>query len=356
MVMRVLFIPYNDKGNPYQRLLANSLSTKEGVNVSFGTTSRLFSILRSSHRQWKPDILHLHWHHPFLLGGNVLKTLLKSVTFLVELCILKLLRIKLVWTVHNIYNHEKRFVSLELFFSRLLARLSDKIIVHSRSAKKEVEKAFGLTGNSRIVVVPHGNYISAYKNTIGRSQARKQLRIPSTATVFLYFGLIRPYKGVLELISAFKKLGNSQARLFIIGKPLDDQLAEKVREKRDVDPRIRVVFEFIPDDKIQVFMNAADVVVLPYRDVLTSGAVILAMSFGKPVIAPRMGCIPDVLDDRGSFLYDPSDEKGLLKAMRLALDANLAEMGKHNFELAKQLDWDEIGRRTYELYQEVLSK
>jgi len=93
---------------------------------------------------------------------------------------------------------------------------------------------------------------------------------------------------------------------------------------------------------------------LPYKDILTSGAVILAMSFGKPIIAPAIGCIPDVLDSEGSILYDPSEKEGLLKAMKQALDANLKKMGEHNFELAKHLRWDEIAKRTYEVYQECL--
>jgi glycosyltransferase involved in cell wall biosynthesis len=78
------------------------------------------------------------------------------------------------------------------------------------------------------------------------------------------------------------------------------------------------------------------------------------MSFGKPIIAPAMGCIPDVLDSKGSFLYDSGEEDGLINAMRKALASELREMGEYNFELAKQLSWNEIARKTSDAYKECL--
>jgi beta-1,4-mannosyltransferase len=101
-------------------------------------------------------------------------------------------------------------------------------------------------------------------------------------------------------------------------------------------------------------MNAADIIVLPYRGVLTSGTAILAMSFGKPIIAPSIGCMPDVLDDKGSFLYDPLQKDSLIKAMKQALTGELKRMGEHNFELSKRLSWDEIAKLVYDSYKECL--
>jgi len=351
--MKVLFIPFDRKGNnPYQKLLMNCLQGL-GIRVEGGTTYRIFS-LRSTFTHWKPDILHLHWHHPFLLGSNTTKTITKSVSFIIELLILKLFRIKIVWTVHNITNHEEKFRSMELFFSKILSRFCDKIIVHSPAAKKKVIEVYGANINSSIVVIPHGNYINSYKNVVNKSDARNQLKIGIKDLVYLYFGQIRPYKGVSELVDAFKRLDTPQTKLLIAGKTLNDEVAQNILKECKGNKNIKTVYEFIPDDEIQIYMNAADVVVLPYRDILTSGAVILAMSFGKPIIAPAIGCIPDVLDSEGSILYDLSEKEGLLKAMKQALDANLKKMGEHNFELAKHLRWDKIAKRTYEVYQECL--
>ena len=353
--MKVIFIPYSEKGNPYQKLLLNHLQNID-VKVQGSGTCRIFSLLRVTFSHWKPDILHLHWHHSFLVGSNAIKTIIKSVSFISELLVLKLFGVKIVWTVHNITNHEEKFRSMELFFSKILSRLCDKIIVHSPAAKKKVMKVYGANRNFPIVVIPHGNYINSYKNVVNKSEARNQLKIDIEDLVYLYFGLIRPYKGVSDLIEVFKKLNGSQTKLLIVGKPYNDEIVKNIRKLCNKNENIKTIFKFIPDDEIQIYMNAADIVVLPYRDILTSGAVILAMSFGKTIIAPAIGCIPDVLDSEGSFLYDPSEKGGLVKAMRQVFNADLKKMGKHNFELAKQFRWDKIAKRTYEVYQECLKR
>ena len=96
-------------------------------------------------------------------------------------------------------------------------------------------------------------------------------------------------------------------------------------------------------------MNAADVVVFPYRDVLTSGALLLAMSFGKACIAPRIGCMGDVLETSGGFLYDLSDENGLPDALARALQENnrLAAMGQRNLCQAEKWNWDHRAEWVY---------
>ena len=353
--MKVLFIPFDRKGNnPYQKLLLKHLQDL-GVKVEGSGTYRVFSLLRSTFSHWKPDILHLHWHHPFLLGSNMTKTIIKSVSFIAELLLLKLLGVKIVWTVHNIVSHEGNFEFLELFFTKFLAKLCNKIIVHSPSAKREVVKIYR-TRESLIRVIPHGNYINCYRNVISEVQAKNKLQLKAEKIVFLYFGLIRHYKGIPELVEAFKKLNCPQAKLLIVGKPLNNKIAHDIVKRCEGNKNIETFFDFIPDDEIQIYMNAADVIVLPYRDILTSGAVILAMSFAKPIIASAIGCIPETLDSKGSFLYDPSEKNGLIKTMRQVFNADLIKMGNHNFELAKQLRWDDIAKKTYKVYRECLGK
>jgi len=354
MSMKVIFVPNYSK-NPYQRNLVESLS-KQGVNVNFGITSSPFSVLLSVLKQGIPEILHFHWLHPFLLANSKGKTILKSLCSITELFILRLLGIKIVWTVHNIVNHEEMFPSLELFFTKLATKFFNRIIVHCQFAKNEVGKVYGITDSSKLRVIPHGNYINNYKNTIDRAEDRSKLKITGKEVVFLYFGLIRSYKGLPELIEAFKRLSAPQTKLLMAGRPYNNEIAEDILKSCNKNENIKTFFKFIPDDEIQIYMNAADVVVLPYRDVLTSGSIMLAMSFGKPVIAPAIGCMPDVLDSEGNILYDPSDDEGLLKAMRCALNADLGKMGKHNFKLAEQLSWGDIGKCTYEVYQECLTK
>ena len=100
-------------------------------------------------------------------------------------------------------------------------------------------------------------------------------------------------------------------------------------------------------------MNAANTIVFPYREFLTSGAVILAMSFGKACIAPRRGHIGEVLDDVGAFLYDPDLPDGLLQALHASMQPpeQLDKMGQHNYQVASHWTWDVITEKTLAVYQ-----
>lgn len=354
--MRVLFVPRSGPGNPYERELAQAL-TNHGAHVSMSYGVSWLPTIGAIGAHGKPDVLHLHWTHLFLISRNRTKSLIKALRFVAELLVVRLSGTKIVWTVHNLLNHEKLHPQIELLFNRIAVRLCDQLIVHCPFARDAVMQTYHLPARflDRVSVIPHGNYMDSYENSVTPEQARAELDLSDREAVYLYFGLIRPYKGVLQLVEKFRQLQDARARLVVAGRPATYAIGEELAQRCGQDSRISAHLHFIPDDKVQLYMNAADVVVLPYRDILTSGVVVLAMSFGKPGIVPRMGCIPEVLDDESSLLYDPSDEEGLVKAMRLALHADLAGMARHSLELAKELRWDDIGRRTYELYQRCLS-
>ncbi len=358
--MKVVFIPDYRKGNPYQKDLADSLS-KEGVIVNFGTIVGTSKMPSAFWRWRKIDILHLHWQHPFLLANNRIKTVLRSACFISGLLLLKLFRVRIVWTVHNIINLEGRHRRLELLFSKLVARLCNKIIVHCPSAKKAVIEAYGLKKDCLIECIPHGNYIDSHENNISKTQARNHLQLNNEDLVFLCFGLLRRYRGIPELIDAFKRLNFTKGKLLIVGQPHDNGLAQDILRRCSGINSIRTIFEFIPHDEAQIYVNSADIVIYTcdtsfFSPCQMPGGVILGMSFAKPLIAPAIGCIPDVLDAEGSFLYDPSDKEGLLKAMQLALGADLTEMGNHNLQLAKQLQWDDIAKKTFNIYEKCLGE
>ena len=98
-------------------------------------------------------------------------------------------------------------------------------------------------------------------------------------------------------------------------------------------------------------MRAADAAVLPFRDILTSGSAILALSHGRPVIAPAMGCLPGTLPADATFLYDPDADGALADAMRQAAAADLAVMGARARAYAETIDWGPIAEQTAALYR-----
>ncbi|MCL6557362.1 MAG: glycosyltransferase family 4 protein [Firmicutes bacterium] len=354
--MLSIFAPWGE-ANPYQRELARALASL-GVEVVPGRSAAYFPLLTAARASGSmPIILHLHWTHGFMVASSTFKTLVKGLRFLLELAVLKLRGVKLVWTVHNLLEHERRHPLLELMFTCIAVRFYDHLIVHSDYARKAVMNTYRLSRRfkEKITVIPHGHYLGCYENSISRSKARQRLGIGEDEIVFLYIGQIRPYKGVPHLLESFLKLDVPRIRLVVAGRPSTGQLKEEIERKAEKDPRVVLRLEFIPDDELQIYLNAADVVVLPYHDILTSGSAVLAMSFGRAVIAPRLGCVTEVIEEgKGGFLYDPADGDGLFKAMRKAIQEDLSAMGDYNLRKARELDWTRIAEATLEVYRRCL--
>ena len=115
--------------------------------------------------------------------------------------------------------------------------------------------------------------------------------------------------------------------------------------------RVKSYDDAIPADDMQIYLNASDVVVLPFLDTLTSGSAILALGFGRPVIAPAVGCLPELLRGHGcGIVYEPHGEHGLLHALQLARSLDLRRAGQQARERAEGLGWDGIARLTLAAY------
>lgn len=350
--LNVLFAPDFQNTNPYQKQLSQALADR-GVQVDGLASSHNFlSLLKRKNL----EILHLHWLYPFYQKADRQVSLLKLVQFIAGLLVLRLKGVKLVWTAHNLKSHEPISPRLDHLCTTLVAQWSDVIIAHCEVAKAEAAATFGIRKLDKIVVMPHGNYTNYYDNQIDQTAARASLGLDPEKLVFLFLGMIRPYKGILELIDIFSRLQRQDVQLVLAGKPLNAEITAEVQEKIANQPHIRFIPGFVPDEQIQVYMNACDAVIFPYRDILTSGSVILAMTFGKACLAPRMGCIGEILDGSGAFLYEPQTSEGLPQAIDQAIAARAAlpKMGEHNRQQADQWTWELVADMTLDAYQSCL--
>jgi len=289
-----------------------------------------------------------------MIRPSALGTILRSARLLIELSILKLFGQRIVWTVHNLKNHENRHLTLERWFTKRFARMASAIIAHSEAAAARIQSAFAIKDADRIHIVPHGNYIGHYPNRVSRDEAREKLGIAREAIVFLFFGRVQPYKGVLELVCEFRS-SPRDFLLVIAGPTADLTLEQAIRDEIGATSNILLHSQFIPDEDVQFYMNACDALVLPYREILTSGAAMLAMSFGKACVAPKLSGMLDPLDDQGAFLYDPGQAHALCEAMRTTADKRdqLSQMGDHNFAKISNQDWAKAAATTLNIYQEV---
>ena len=279
---------------------------------------------------------------------------------------------RLVYTVHNLSQHEGEGGAVEVAAMQRLLALADGVHVHAGYMAGEVRRQLARSGPVGpalpIAVIPHGHYLDAYPNNISRDDARRALRLslavnhspltvatPSCALLFL--GLLRPYKGLEELLPAFRSLPDPDVALLIAGRPRPSDYAARLASQAASDPRVRWHPHFVPDAEVQLWMNAADAVVLPYRQITTSGAAMLAWSFGKPVIAPALPAFVEPMAAAPflGLLYDPRAPDGLASALRQAADIDWSARRQSILTWVRQFDWPGIGQQMATFYQQVLA-
>lgn len=350
--MNVLMMPDYRMDNPYQTLLANALQA-EGVVVYFPQGyRRVLPIWRAIRQQPVAiAVLHLHWVNPYLKGSNWLTRLVYSIKFLLDVLMVRLSGVRVVWTVHNRISHETRFPRLEQWTQRMLTHLANRLIVHHQSALNELVQSYRLD-QSRVEVIPHGHYREAYGAAINALEARRLLNLPLTGRLYLHLGMLRPYKGIEHLLQVWQEQksileGNT---LVIAGKPLDAGYGEELGRQAALAGAI-LHSGFVERDRIPLYFSAADVVVLPFKAILTSGSLILAMSYGKPVIAPRTDTIVETLGAADWLLYDPQDEQGLLYALKDSTQIDLDGLSRLMMQECDRLDWRYIAKETQQTYR-----
>ena len=339
----------------YLQLLHAQLMNK---NVEIYECENRFDLVKGLR---KVDIVHLHWIEGyFTVHNHKYFTLLKSLIFINYLIFVKYIaRKKIIITLHNLLPHENRYPTIQHKTFELSLKLADGVIVHNNWSEKLACSMYNID-EKKVWVIPHGTFGSYYPNNISKEEARGILKIPKTKFVMLFFGAIREYKGIEELLNILDDLLISEKDLFIViaGACADDNLKGKVTEfsnKFKQNSLVRI--EYIPDEDVQIFMNTSDVGVLPYREITTSGALLLYMSFKKPVIVSDLEPIKELLQDAGIY-YNHRSNKDLQRTILKTKSGeyNLNELSHKVFAISQKYQWDNIAEKTIEVYKNLISE
>ena len=318
--------------------LMNAAIERQGVSFVHPESDYIDKDWLRSNRG-RADVIHLHWTQYQYLRSSLLSSVRTQAKFVLKLGLARSWGYRIVWTMHNVYPHERPYPLLDVVDRLVLARLSDAVVVHCAYAAEELRRRFRRT--TAVYEVPLGHFVGVYPQQVTRNAARHRLGLPRGSHVLLFLGSLRPYKGLEHLISVFASTA-ADARLLIAG-IATPEYGGHIQSLASSDSRILVRPELIPDEELQVYYAAADAVVLPFRRVLTSSSAIGAMSFRRPVIAPATGCLPELVDDRSGILYDPDDPRALSRALRAAMEADLDAMGGVAYDRALQFTWDRVG-------------
>jgi beta-1,4-mannosyltransferase len=356
--MSVGILPYSPGGNPYQRLVAESMESA-GIDV-VRIPNRTFMPI--SHALSLPiDVLHMHWPHSFYIGRTWLNTRIKRVMYAMGLR--KLRRHPFVYSLENLIPHDSTDEKEAIRIVQRLIDCCDGVVAMSGAAEGILRETYRVPDHTRVAVIPHGNYIGEYPNEISREEARRTLGLPESAKVVLSLGRIRRYKGLDLLIDAYRKGATSDSVLFIAGDGEDGALVAELKELARAataeGARVEIHPGQVPDEDMQIYFNASDIIALPYRDApMNPGGLLLAMSFGRCVVAPRKGSIPETACPEGYFGYDEADPEGLPSAINEALSQDdLQDRGRTTLEHARvHHDWREFGKLYRKLYEDILGR
>lgn len=346
MLVKIIALPAfkNKEVNPYNFLLYKNLMYL-GVNVEE------FSVRNLTMKKY--DIWHIHWPELVLSTRSYSKALLRAEALLTLIKLARRKGIKMVWTVHNLRSHERFHPKLEERFWKRFLGMIDGYISLTKVGQEMLLELYPHLEPVPGFIIPHGHYRDVYPNEISKERARSLLGLPEESEVILSIGQIRKYKNIPSLIKAFKGLVEKDAMLVVAGKPVDKLVAEQLIHLTKGDKRIVLHTKFVPSNEIQVYLNAADLVVLPYSEILNSGAALLALSFNRPVLGPAMGSMVELRELVGKewvMLYQGKLTPDILSNALswAALDNRPTKAPLDEF------NWDNIARKTLSAYKKIL--
>lgn len=296
------------------------------------------------------DVVHIHWLELLFVYPTLARSLKRWLSVMLGLCLARVMGICLVYTVHNIQHHEGQRPRLYRWGNRIMFRLAQGVHVHDTETARVLAQAWHRRRG--VHVIPHGNYSLVYGNTTTRAEARQRLGLDSQAFVYLSLGRVRPYKGIEELLAAFRAVSAPDAVLIVAGEVHDRGYDRTLRALAGDDPRIRLHLDYVPDQELQFYLNSCDLCVLPYRQVTTSGAAILAFSFAVPIIAPRLEFFVDLVgeDQARGLLYSLDTPRGLQEALELARYVDIEAMRGSCRVYAENLHWNNIASQHAAVY------
>jgi glycosyltransferase involved in cell wall biosynthesis len=306
----------------------------------------------------EPRIFHILWNNKFEALDRTLLMLYY-----------KFLRKKIVLTVHNVNagKRDSNDTRLNRLTLRIQYRLADHHFVHTEKMKRELIEEFGVPGD-RVTVIPFGINNAVPNTRLTTGDARQRLGIRKGERTILFFGRIRPSKGLEDLVAAFQKLlaRRDDYRLIIAGSPERYErywgtIREAFREDGETG-RVLLRAGFIPDDETELYFKAADVLVLPYKHIYQSGVLFLAHSFGLPVLASDVGSLKDdIVEGKTGFVFSPEDPVDLARTIERYFASDLfADLDSRRQEIRDYAteghSWDLVGQVTRDVYTRLLGK
>lgn len=331
--------------NPYNWLLYTSMAEQGVVIEEFSP----FKVLYQNY-----DIFHLHWpvetivRHP-----NLAIAIARTITMLRLIDWLKARGSRIMWTIHDQTPHLILHPKLADWFQSQFVQRVDGIISLCQASREVSEKLFPSLKDCPHWIIPHGHYRDAYPNQVTKRDAKKKLNLPQDSRILLFLGYIDIYKNVPHLIRVFQELSPPDWILVIAGQPEFPQIKAEVKQATNQAKKVKLFLNYIPEEELQFYFNAADLVVLPFQEILNSGSALLSLSFNRPVLVPEQGAMTELQALVGKSWVNVYSGNLTPNMLNQALDWAINQVRSNPVEL-KSLDWLKLSQETILAYSTLV--
>lgn len=284
---------------------------KDMKSSGFGTNDADFCIHTLNPFNWikvadrikkqKPELIILQWWHPYFAPcfWSICKLLRRE---------------KILFVCHNVFPHER--FPLDRLLTKWTLGCGRYFITQS---KMDARDLLSVKHDAVYRVTPHPTYGMFCRQGMSMSKAREQLKIDQGQRVLLFFGFVRKYKGLQYLLEAMKLLKEKdfKVQLWVVGDFGEDkdEYVEQIR-RFEIEDQVQMVEGYVPDDEVEKYFAASDLVVLPYLSATQSGIVQIAFGFEKPVLVTEVGGLPDVVTNgKTGYVVEPRSAEMIAEAI-----------------------------------------
>lgn len=313
--------------------------------ICYASYSGAIFALTTNIRRHKSQSIHLHWVADYLALNKKwsLEFLVKLGVSLLDILVVRFIfQIPIIWTIHNLYEHESRHIRIEKIIKTFLGKLSRDVIIMGEIGKELIHNEFKIK-ESKIQIIPHGTFHNIYpKSTKTSKEIRSKLKVPHENLVFLMAGSVKKYKGANNAIESFKMWNEPKTTLIIAGK-FDNDQKELLK---NTTKKIMLIDKYLSEIELSDLYKCCDLVITPYESIFTSGTIACAIGYNKPIIAPKIGLIPNYVSTQSGILYNNNDEQGLLSALKNSKKFLRSKKKYYSIKFLKSLDWNLIRKNT----------
>lgn len=316
-VFVVPLIRYSHKQSDYLYLLYEELIEDGKLDIQSISVFNHFKLITGILRN-RNAILHYHW-----LEFQDFKSLLGMPWKMICIYLFHKMGGKLVWTLHNEFPHDQKYLGLHSYLHQKMAKWADVLHVHCETALHKMKNRLDAEEEKfRIVAHPEFPASPIDKETaIQNLNEQYDLRLLPDEPILLMFGNISRYKQIEKAATIVESL-ETDCKLIVAG-PVKKGNLDLFRELKTISEngeRLILIPDFIPENKVSWFYSASDICLFNYREILSSGGYHMAQAYQKTIIAPRMGCLKEEANKSNVILFDEESElKSLLTDQLKAL-------------------------------------